>query len=356
MRHLDAMHSPRSRVAYVAWSAGFAVLLIVSLGVGVVISSVDISIPDVYRAVAGQLGIGPGVDANTAYIVIELRLPRVIEAAVVGAGLAVCGTVLQSLTGNVLADPYILGMASGAAVGATVVITTGLTVSVMAGLAGMGTVSAAAFVGSIAALLLVFAIASTRAGALLPERLVLAGIAVAQGGSAVASVFILFADPGASQEVIRWMLGSVAGARWSNMPMLLIVVGAVVIGVFTFSRSLDAFAFGERSAMSLGVNVTVLRWCFYLAVSVCTAAIVAVAGIIGFVGLVVPHAARMIVGPLHGRVLPMTALGGALLLTWADIIARSVLPQQELPVGLVTAIIGVPAFVVLLRRRRGVQT
>nr|WP_221247582.1 iron chelate uptake ABC transporter family permease subunit [Gordonia humi] len=324
--------------------------LAVSVGVGVAAGAADISLGDVYTALAGQIGIGPGVDANTAYIVVDLRAPRVVEAAVIGAGLAVCGGVLQSLTGNVLADPYILGMASGASVGATIVITTGVAA---AGFAGMGAVSTAAFVGAVGALVLVFAIATTRTGALMPGRLILAGVAVAQLGSAISAVFILIADHGAAEQVMRWTLGSVAGARWPRMPLLLIIVGVVVAVVIGASRVLDAFAFGERSAMSLGVDVAKVRWGLYIVVSLCTAAMVAEAGIIGFVGLVVPHAARMVVGPLHARLLPITALGGALLLVWADVLARSVVPQRELPVGLITAIIGVPAFVWLLRRRRG---
>ncbi|GEE03844.1 ABC transporter permease [Gordonia spumicola] len=320
------------------------------MAVGVLAGSADIGFGDVLRAVAGQVGIGSGVDASTAYIVVDLRLPRVVEGAVIGAGLALCGSVLQSLTGNVLADPYILGLASGASVGATAVITLGVSV---AGLAGTASVTAAAFLGAVVALLLVFAIATTRSGALLPSRLILAGVAVAQAGSALSAILILRADVGAADRVMRWTLGSLAGARWSTMPVILVVVGVVAVGVLASSRTLDAFAFGERSAMSLGVNVAATRWALYGTVSICTAVMVAHSGIIGFVGLVVPHAARMIVGPMHARLLPIVVLAGALLLVWSDVIARTVVDQQELPVGLVTAVIGVPAFVWLLRRRGG---
>ncbi|WP_341257118.1 MULTISPECIES: FecCD family ABC transporter permease [Gordonia] len=329
---------------------GLTVLLVVSMGVGVFAGSVDIGLGEVYRAVAGQFGIGSGVDANTAYIVVDLRLPRVVEGAVVGAGLALCGAVLQSLTGNVLADPYILGLASGASVGATAVLTLGTTV---AGLAGGPAVSVAAFAGAMLALLTVFAIATTRTGALLPGRLILAGVAVAQAGAALSAIMILRADTGAADRVMRWTLGSLAGARWSTMPLLLTVVLVAAAVIVLVSRTLDAFAFGERSATSLGVNVTATRWLLYSIVSVCTAVMVAHSGIIGFVGLVVPHAARMIVGPLHVRLLPVVLLVGALLLVWADVLARTVVAHQEIPVGLVTAVIGVPAFVWLLRRRGG---
>ncbi|MDR2281473.1 MAG: iron ABC transporter permease, partial [Gordonia sp. (in: high G+C Gram-positive bacteria)] len=180
-----------------------------------------------------------------------------------------------------------------------------------------------------------------------------AGVAVAQAGAALSAIMILRADVGAADRVMRWTLGSLAGARWSTMPLLLIVVLLAAVVIVLSSRTLDAFAFGERSAMSLGVNVTVTRWLLYSIVSVCTAVTVAHSGIIGFVGLVVPHAARMIVGPLHARLLPVVLLVGALLMVWADVLARTVVAQQEIPVGLVTAVIGVPAFVWLLRRRGG---
>ncbi len=331
---------------------GLAAATVVSLCVGVLAGSADISVPDVIRAVTGQIGLGSGVDATTAYIVVDLRLPRAVEAGLIGAGLALCGAILQSLTGNILADPYILGLASGASVGATAVITLGAST---VGVLGTGSVSAAAFVGAMGALLLVFAIATSRSGGLLPGRLILAGVAVAQLGSAISTILILRAGPDAADRVMRWTLGSVAGARWSTIPTILVVVGTVSVIVMGAARTLDAFSFGERSAMSLGVNVTAVRWGLYSLVSVCTAVMVAHVGIIGFVGLVVPHAARMVVGPLHTRLLPIVALTGALLLIWADVLARIVLPQQELSVGLITAVVGVPAFVWLLRRRGGLE-
>ncbi len=324
-----------------------AALLVLSLAVGVATGSVGLGLGEVFRAIGSRLGLTGGVDQATEHIVVNLRMPRVVTAAAVGAGLAVCGAVLQSLTGNVLADPYLLGMSSGASVGAVLVITTGLGAGLTA---GIGAVSVAAFLGALGALALVFAIATTRTGALLPTRLILAGVAVAQGGAAITSAIIYFGDRDVAAVVLRWTLGSVAGARW---PSTVVVVAAVLLTlalVWTYARTLDAFTFGDRAAAGLGVPVTATRWILYLAVSICTAVIVAQTGIIGFVGLVIPHLARFAVGPLHRVLLPITALVGALLLVWADIAARTVLTARELPLGLVTAIIGVPVFVVILRR------
>ncbi|UQE76137.1 iron ABC transporter permease [Gordonia sp. PP30] len=327
--------------------AVLVVLVALSIGAGVVIGSVGLSLGDVAAAVGARLGFHTGVGAGNEYIVVDLRMPRVVTAAAAGAGLAVAGAVLQSLTGNVLADPYLLGMSSGASVGAVLVLVTGLGVGVGAGL---GPVGVAAFVGALGALALVFAIATTRTGALLPNRLILAGVAVAQGGAAISSALVYFSDPHAAAAVLRWTLGSVAGARWPSTTLVTVMVILTLGVVWSYARTLDAFAFGDRAASSLGISVTATRWTLYIAVSLCTAVIVANSGIIGFVGLVVPHVARLIIGPLHRRMLPVTALLGALLLVWTDILARSILNQQELPLGLVTAIIGVPAFVWILRR------
>ncbi|WP_027503434.1 FecCD family ABC transporter permease [Rhodococcus sp. UNC363MFTsu5.1] len=331
-----------------AWSAILIALLAVSCAAGVAIGAADLSIGTVVESIAGRLGIGPGTDLLTTHIVVDLRMPRVLAAAAIGAGLALCGAVLQSLTGNPLADPYLLGMSGGASLGAVLVLTTGASA---VGALGFGAVSSAAFLGALGSLLLVFVIATSRSGALMPGRLVLAGIAVGQLAAALTSALVLFGDRDAAHRVLSWTLGSVAGVRWSGLVGILIVVAVTMTIVLAYSRVLDSFAFGERAAASLGTNVERTRWVLYAVASLCTAALVAQAGIIGFVGLVVPHAARMLVGPLHARLLPVVALMGALLLVWADIAARTVMPGRELPISIVTAIVGVPVFVWLLRRR-----
>ncbi|WP_433610075.1 FecCD family ABC transporter permease [Prescottella agglutinans] len=330
------------------WSVVLAALLVTSCAAGVAIGAADLSIGTVVDAIAGRLGIGPGTDLLTTHIVVDLRMPRVLAAAAVGAGLAVCGAVLQSLTGNQLADPYLLGMSGGASLGAVIALGTGASAL---GAFGFGAVSSAAFLGALGSLLLVFVIATSRSGALLPGRLVLAGIAVGQLAAALTSALVLFGDRDAAHRVLTWTLGSVAGVRWPGLVGILIVLAVTLTVVLAHNRVLDSFAFGERAAASLGTNVERSRWVLYAVASLCTAALVAQAGVIGFVGLVVPHAARMLVGPLHARLLPVVALLGALLLVWADIVARTVVPGRELPISIVTAVVGVPVFVLLLRRR-----
>ncbi len=329
------------------WSAVLTIVLLVSCAAGVAVGAADLSIGTVVSSIAGRLGIGPGTDLLTTHIVVDLRLPRVLAAALVGAGLALCGAVLQSLTGNPLADPYLLGMSGAASLGAVLALTAG---AGAVGFLGAGAVSVSAFVAALAGLLLVFLIATNRAGALVSGRLILAGIAVGQFAAAVTAALVLFGDRDAAHRVLQWTLGSVAGVRWSGVGVIAVVVAATCAVVAAHTRVLDSFAFGERPAASLGTDVERSRWVLYGMTSMCTAALVAQAGVIGFVGLVVPHAARMLVGPLHARLLPVVTLAGAVLLVWADIAARSVLPGRELPISIVTAVVGVPVFVWLLRR------
>lgn len=340
----------RSRSGFVAWTVALVAVLVISLGLGVVIGSADLSLTTVADAVLARFGVTTGADILDQHIVVDLRLPRVVGAAVIGAGLAVCGAVLQSLTGNPLADPYILGMSGGAALGASLVLSTGLT---FGSLVGGPLVALAAFLGSMTALVLVFAIAVTRGGALLPSRLLLAGVAVGQLTAALSSGLIYFGPHGTADRVMTWTLGSVAGIRWNSLVLSASASVVTVVVVLFHARKLDAFAFGERAASGLGTNVARTRWTLYSLVSLCTAVLVSMAGIIGFIGLVVPHMVRFVVGPLHARVLPMAILVGALTVVWADIIARSLMHSRELPLGLVTSVIGVPAFIWLLRRQEG---
>lgn len=334
--------------SWAGWSAALSALLVLSCAAGVVIGAADLSIGTVVDSVAGRLGLGSGTDLLTTHIVVDLRLPRVLAAALIGAGLALCGAVLQSLTGNPLADPYLLGMSGAASLGAVLALTAGVGA---VGVLGLGAVSVSAFVAALTGLLLVFAIATSRSGALMPGRLVLAGIAVGQFAAAVTSAVVMLGDRDAAQQVLQWTLGSVAGVRWPGLGTLAVVVAVTTVAVLAHARVLDSFAFGERAAASLGTHVERSRWVLYGVASLCTATLVAQAGVIGFVGLVVPHAARMLVGPLHARLLPVVALAGAVLLVWADIVARSILPGRELPISIVTAVVGVPVFVLLLRRR-----
>lgn len=275
-------------------------------------------------------------------IVWEGRAPRIFTAAAVGAGLALSGAVMQAITRNPLADPYLLGVSSGAALGAVAVLLLGFTLAL----------PLAAFIGALAALGATLALAGI-GGRLTPSRTILAGIAVAQGASALVSFAIVASAQGDSyREIINWLLGSVAGASWSSVA---IAVGAlVVIGTVLLARArtLDAFTFGDTAAASLGVHVTRTRWLLLTITALLVGAMVAVSGSIGFIGLVVPHVVRLLLGARHSRLLPVAALVGAVFLLWADTGARSFFAPSEVPVGILTAAIGAPVFAWLLLRTR----
>lgn len=320
-------------------------LLLATLVVTVTVGSADLAVLEVVRSVLSHLGLPvEGVPRLHDAIVWDLRMPRVLTAAAVGAGLAVAGAVMQSLTRNPLADPYLLGLSSGASVGAAGVLLLGLAV----------VLPVAAFVGALAALLATLALARGSGGALTPARVVLAGLAVSQLAAAATAFVVFWTAKGDSyQQILSWLMGSLAGATWGSVGIAvgaLLVVGAVLA---TWAGRLDAFAFGDQAAGALGVDPNRTRWLLLTAVALLTGALVSVSGSIGFVGLLVPHAVAPLTGASHRRLLPVAALAGAVLLVWADTVARTVFDPRELPVGIVTALLGAPLFAWLLRRSRG---
>lgn len=326
------------------WVVGF-VVLVVSIAVAITIGPASLSVADVYAVVLEHLGIGTsGVSRIKDGIVWELRTPRTLLAAICGAGLALCGAVLQSLLRNPLADPFVLGVSSGASTGAVLVAILGVGGSVL-------TLSGGAFIGAVASFALVMALAYGAGGG--TDRVVLAGVAGTQLFSALTSFIVLSsADAEQTRGVLFWLLGSLAGASWSDVVLCGIIVAAGLLVCLACALALDAFAFGHDEAAALGVPVKWVRLLLLLVTALITAALVSSSGAIGFVGLVLPHAARFVVGPGHRRLLPTTALLGAIFMVWVDTIARTVFAPQELPVGVVTSLIGVPAFAVILYRRR----
>lgn len=325
------------------------------IGVAVTIGPADISLADVWGSVAGHLGL-PGwagghagaagsagaVPPLTDSIVWQLRLPRVLTAAAVGAGLALAGAVMQSVTRNPLADPYLLGLSSGASLGAVAVLILGIGFAL----------PVAAFAGALLALIATLSIARV-GGTITPSRAVLSGLAIAQLAAAGTSFVIFWSAKGDSyREILNWLLGSVAGASWQSVA---ISVGALIVvgtGILLSASRLDAFAFGDTAAASLGINVNATRWVLLTAVALLTGAMVSVSGAIGFVGLILPHVVRAVTGPGHRRLLPLVVVAGAIFLVIADTLARTVFDPRELPVGIVTAFIGVPVFIVLIKRKR----
>ncbi|GAA2584448.1 iron chelate uptake ABC transporter family permease subunit [Dactylosporangium fulvum] len=321
--------------------------LLLSVGAAVTVGPADLSLGTVWLVIADHLGLtSADVPLLRDHIVWELRLPRVLGAAVVGAGLAACGAVMQTVTRNPLADPYLLGVSSGASLGAVAVLVLGLG-------AGVAALTGGAFAGALAAFAVVVAAAGRRA-VLRPTRVVLAGVAVAQLCAALTSFAIIWAaDPHATQSITFWLSGSLARADWTALGWATPVLAAAFAVILWHARALNAFAFGEEAAAALGVDVGRVRWLLLVTTALLTAVLVAISGAIGFVGLMLPHAARLFTGPDHRRLLPVVVLAGAIFLIWVDTAARTLFEPRELPVGVLTALLGVPAFVVLLRRREG---
>lgn len=277
-------------------------------------------------------------------IIWSLRLPRALLAAVAGAGLALAGTVLQSLTRNPLADPWILGISSGAGVGAVLVLVLGLG-------GGLLSVSGGAFIGAAGAFALVLLLAGRSLNAE-SSLFILAGVAVTQLLSALTSLITLWqADANATRGVMFWLLGSFSDARWSQVGLCTLLLAAALAICWLKAGELDALAFGGLTAASLGVAVAPLKLLLYGITMALTAVIVAFSGAVGFIGLTVPHVARLLVGPRHRVLLPASALCGALFAVAADTLARTLFEPRELPVGVLTALLGVPVFLALLYRK-----
>ncbi len=275
-------------------------------------------------------------------VVWQSRAPRVLLAGAVGAALTVSGAVLQSVTRNPLADPYLLGVSSGASTGAVSVL--------LLGVGGGLSLSAGAFVGALMSFtVLLILIGGGRVAN--PARVVLTGVLVSQFFAALTSVILMVnGDANSTRGFTYWLLGSLAGARWEPVIVASTVILCGVVVIWFFASTLDAFTFGWDSAAALGINVTAARVVLMILTALITAAAVATSGAIGFIGLLVPHVVRILVGPTHRTLLPLAALLGAIFLIWVDTLARSAFSPHELPVGVITALLGAPAFALVLRR------
>ncbi|PAP78754.1 ABC transporter permease [Rubrivirga marina] len=295
------------------------------------------------RVWSALLGGGPEVDR---LIVWQLRVPRVVLALAVGGGLAVVGVAMQALVRNPLAEPYILGASSGASAGAALFYL-GFLPAIVSRTVSM---PVAATAGAWLAVATVFA-AARRGPTLSTTRLLLAGVAMsALLGSVTAFVTYASPEPDKLRAVLFWLLGSLSRARWETVLAPLVVSLLSLGGLWALARPLDLLTTGEEPAAGLGVPVEALKRTLIAIAAVATGVLVASAGVIGFVGLIVPHAVRLVAGATHGRLVPFAFAGGALFLLLADLAARTVLPGQEVPVGVLTAICGVPFFLAILRR------
>lgn len=326
---------------------GLLALAVLLLSLSVSIGAVTIPLGAVWRAIGHHLGFTGAVgDAVQERIVWTLRLPRALLAFVAGAALAVGGTVIQATVRNPLGDPYLLGIVPGASAGAVLVIVLGAEAA-----AGLS-LGAAAFTGGVIAFLATFVL-SRQGGRWPPTRLILAGVAVGYLMSAVTYYLESLADPNQLSGVLFWLLGSVSRARWPNLLLPAIVVTVSTAWLLLQGRRLNALASGEETAASLGLNVGRFQFMLMTITALLTGVVVAVAGGIGFVGLMVPHVTRLFVGADHRRVLIAGALPGGVFLEAADIAARTLQAPVELPIGIVTAAAGAPFFLWLLRSQLG---
>lgn len=278
-------------------------------------------------------------------VVWSLRLPRTLLGGLVGAGLALAGIVTQALVRNPLADPYVLGISQGASVGAVAFIVFGV------GAFGVSTTSVAAFIGAMGSFALVYAFAR-RGGGLSPLRLVLAGVAIGFALNGIAHYLVLQADtPGETNTALFWLLGSLAKADWQQLGIPALVVALSTVALMGRARALNALMVGDETAASLGFAVHRLRRQLLALAALLTGVMVSLSGAIGFVGLVVPHATRMVLGTEHRRLLPAGVLAGAAFLMAVDVVSRVAVRPQELPIGIVTGVIGTPIFLSLMGRR-----
>ena len=327
--------------------AGAAVLLLVML-VSACVGAVTVPLADTWHVVLAHLtGNTAGLDPAVDQIVWQYRAPRVLLAACCGIGLSVAGVVLQAVVNNPLADPYVLGLSSGASLGAVAVI-----VGLGGVVGGLGT-STAAFLGAMLAVGAVLALGQRR-GRLAPTRVVLAGVAVGYLLLAATNYLQLSANPNQLREVMFWTLGSVAGAQWDQLGLVMVVVLGSVGGLLLFGRRLNVLSAGDEQATALGVDVRALRLGLLAVSSLLTGVLIAAAGGIGFVGLMIPHLVRLTFGADHRRVLPMSALIGGAYLVLVDLLSRTVDAPNELPLGIFTAAFGAPFFLWLLRRNQSI--
>lgn len=321
-------------------------LLVLAILVAAGVGSVSVSVADSWQIVWSHLtGSKPAVHPAHDQIVWNFRIPRVLLAALCGAGLAVAGVVLQALVANPLADPFILGVSAGGSVGAVTVMALGA-----GALGGLG-VSVAAFLGSMLAVALVFVLGQQR-GRLNPVRLVLSGVAVSYVFTSITSYLQLQTEPNNMRQIMFWLLGSVSGAHWSHLRVAGVVVIVVTVLLTLYGRQLNALVTGDESATSLGIDVKRLRIVLIVLTSLLAGVLIAVAGGIGFVGLMVPHLVRLAFGVDHRRLLPLAALVGAIYLVIVDLLSRTVDPPNELPLNILTALFGAPFFIWLMRRDR----
>ena len=342
------MSGDRRRIGQL--TVGFSALLFLAVcALAVVTGPSPIPLGALFRSLLGETD---ALSAREAIILHDIRLPRLLLGALTGTALGVSGTMMQGLFRNPLADPSLVGVSSGAAVAAVcAIVLGGGPLSAFASVLGNSFLPVAAFLGALATTSLLYFLA-TKAGRTSIATLLLAGLAVTAIGNALIGLVVFTADDQQLRDITFWTLGSLGGATWGRVMAMVPFVGLMLAAVPFVSRGLDALILGEAEAMHVGISVETLKRTTILAVASACGAAVAVAGVIGFIGIVVPHLLRLMMGPSNRHLLPASAFGGAALLIGADAICRVVVAPAELPIGIVTALIGAPVFMALLLRRR----
>jgi iron complex transport system permease protein len=343
-RRRQILGTRRFGIAFILLSLGLVISVVLATGIG----RIDIGWGAIASVVLGKLGFhGEAVGRTTDVVIWDIRLSRVVLSGLVGASLATAGVIFQGLLLNPLADPFTIGVSTGAAFGVALLITLGVGGSFL----GLSPLPLGALMGALGAMVAVLLL-SREVGRIRKETLILAGIVVSTFLAALISL-IKSLDEESLSAIVFWIMGSLSGRGWIHVGFILPYLAAGLLLGAIYHRELDIMALGEEQSHHLGVAVSRVRVNLLLGASLLTAGAVSVSGVIGFVGLVVPHLVRVLAGPSHGRLLALSALTGALLMIWADVLARVVLPGgQELPVGVVTALIGGPFFFYLLKSRR----
>ncbi len=324
-----------------AWAGVLLLGVMAAFAVSIWLGSVALTPSEVVTALTG------GGDPNVQRIVVELRAPRAALAILVGGGLALAGAVFQALLRNPLAEPYILGISGGAATGAVLALSLGLVAS------HSWALPAASFTGALLAIVLVMRVAAAADDRVDVRVLLLAGVVVGAFFSACISFVLSVSDARTVRSAVLWMMGSLAGADWPTVATVTLYTVPAAVLLAGLARPLNLMAIGEETAGYLGTNVERVKKTAYVVASLLTAAGVAATGVIGFVGLIVPHGVRLVVGSDYRMLLPLSFLAGAVFLILVDVVARTILSPTEVPIGVITAFVGVPLFLILLRRSFG---
>lgn len=325
------------------------IILLISMILAVSIGPVKVRFVDVWSVILSELNIinseNLNVELNIINIVMKLRLPRVLLGAIVGAGLSLSGVGMQAFTKNPLADPYVLGISSGASAGAVLAVLTNVL-----DIFGIFSIPIGAFIGALLSIILVYSLARSKEG-VLPIRLILIGVAVSSLFSALTNYLVFNAkDESGIRNATFWMMGGLSGTKWiyTLVPGIVLILSLIIM--LANSNSLNAMLMGENTASVLGIDVKKVKNIIILISALLTGSVVAVSGSIGFVGLIIPHVVRSLAGSNHKKVIPISVLLGAIFLVWADVLARTIVAPADLPIGIITALSGAPFFIWLVKK------